>query len=163
MRQSIRIPFVLLLVALLAGIVFAEDSRFVFKDLTVNDKHNGIIWVRNANLGKQDIDGANELVKELNRKKYAGYEGWRLPTAGELESLVKYANDLGYNSSPKEPYKLFNEIGFYNVQGSAYWSSSTNIFMAFSGGAWGVNMDNGSTDYKNKTNPIYVWPVRAGI
>lgn len=160
MRQSIIISFELLFVALLAGIVFADDSRFVFKDLIVNDKHNSIIWIRNANLAKQDIDGANELLKDLNLKKYAGYEGWRLPTVGELESLVKYANDLGYSSSPKEPYKLFNEIGFYNVQGSAYWSSSTNIFMAFSGGAWGVNMDNGNTDYKNKTNLIYVWPVR---
>jgi hypothetical protein len=162
--KQVRLGFFgLLIIGLWAGAICADDGRFIFLDLTVKDNNTGLIWIRNGNLGRQSRDGANKLVEELNRNKYAGHEDWRLPTAKELESLVKYAKSLGYDRSPKGPYKLFNEMGFYDVQSSIYWSSSTSIFMTFSGGSWGVSMDNGSSDYNNKTNKINIWPVREDI
>ncbi|MCK9387970.1 MAG: DUF1566 domain-containing protein [Sulfuritalea sp.] len=163
MKQAMLKLVGALLAVLWVGAVFSDDSRFVLSDMTVKDKHTGLIWMRNANIGKQDKDGATELLKRLNREKYAGYEDWRLPTVEELESLVQYAADVGYSSYPKGPYNFFNQMGFYNVQAGGYWSSSTWIFMAFGGGGWGVSMDNGKTDDNNRANRLHVWPVREGI
>jgi hypothetical protein len=162
MKRATLIMVGPLLIGLWVGVVFADNSRFIFSDMTVKDKHTGLIWMRNANLGKHDRDGAAELVRELNREKYAGFDDWTIPSIEELESLVKYASDLGYNSYPKGPNKLFNEMGFYEVQAGLYWSSTIWIFMPFSGVAWGMKMDNGNTDQNNKANLLYVWPVRDG-
>lgn len=150
-----------LMVILWVGTAFA-DNRFVFSEKTVKDKRTGLIWTRDANLGKRDWNGAFELVKELNGKKYAGFKDWRLPSKDELETLATYAKGLGYdgNTDTRRPSILFNQMGFYDVQGVFYWSSSS--YAGNANDAWGVYMSDGGVASPNKTGDGYVWPVRGG-
>lgn len=77
-----------LFVALYAGSSIANDSRFIFSEKTVTDKQTGLIWTRNASLlGSSDWDNAFKQVKNINHKKYAGFNDWRLPSKVEMETL----------------------------------------------------------------------------
>lgn len=140
---------------------FADDNRFVFSQKTVTDKRTGLAWTRDANMGQRDWNGVFELVKMLNKKKYAGFNDWRLPSKEEVETLTSYARGSGYNSASdaRRPYRLFNKMGFHNVQNGHYWSSSTNVTDIEY--AWLLGMNNGYVENLSKQFPSYVWPVRG--
>jgi len=139
------------------------ESRFVLSDNVVIDNKTRLMWTRNANLGKRTWKETVNLVAELNRKKYAGFSDWRLPSIEELETLCDYAKTMGYdgNSSTRRPAQLLNLIGFHDVQASVYWSSTTNT-----GGtiyaAWYASMYDKSVRSAYTYGMGYVWPVRAG-
>ena len=154
-----------LLVAVMAMVysvaTFADDNRFVFSRKTVTDQRTGLTWTRDANIGMRDWNGAFELVKTLNKKNYAGFHDWRLPSKEEVETLAAYARECKYNSTSdaRRPYRLFNKMGFQNVQNGHYWSSSTVITDIEY--AWLLGMNNGYVENLSKQFPSYVWPVRG--
>ena len=154
-----------LLVAVMAMVysvaTFADDNRFVFSQKTVKDQRTGLTWTRDANIGMRDWNGAFELVKTLNKKNYAGFHDWRLPSKEEVETLAAYARGAGYNSASdaRRPYRLFNKMGFHNVKNDHYWSSSTVI--TDTDYAWLLGMNNGYVENLSKQFPSYVWPVRG--
>jgi hypothetical protein len=144
------------------AVVFSDDTRFVFSEKTVADTRTGLMWTRDADLGMRDWDGAFEMVKMINKKKYAGYGDWRLPGKEEVETLAAYAKASGYDgrSNARSPYRLFNRIGFRRVQDGHYWSSSTVVNDPEY--AWLLGMNNGFVENLSKQFPSYVWPVRGG-
>ena len=152
-----------LLVALCSGAAFADDSRFVFSEQTVKDKRTALVWTRNASLAKRNWDGAIEFVKELNQIKYAGYNDWRLSSKKDLDTLVTYADGAGYGrkSNPRYIYQLFNQMGFYDVRGNYYWSSSRDGNVI-----WAVDLSSGnwleSTEKSASLKYWDIWPVRGG-
>lgn len=151
-----------LLLVFMTGFAFADDSRFIFFDMTVKDTHSGLIWTRDAHLGKCNWNGAFDFVNELNRTKYAGYNDWRLPNKEQLMTLSTYAHSLEYNGidGTRTPAGLFNNIGFYKVVEDCYWSSSKDPFeIKF---AWCVYMGDGTLCNPNKYDQSYIWPVRTG-
>lgn len=131
-------------------------EKFSFFNLTVLDKETKLMWTRNANIEEKEIDFADavKLVENLNKRKYGGYSDWRLSSKEELETLVNFAKEQGYN----ENIHNFLNIGFKNVQANFYWSSNTDDL----GDAWNVDMHTGNTGFYSKDNYYYVWPVRAG-
>jgi hypothetical protein len=71
---------------------------------TIIDRATGLHWQRSGSelLSLYEIDS---YIKKLNDEKFAGYDGWRLPTTEELLSLMepeKQENDL-YISSMFDP------------------------------------------------------------
>ncbi len=151
-----------MLMSLWGGAVFAADDRFVVADQTVMDKITGLVWTKDANLGKRKWDGAFTLIKELNQKKYAGFADWRLPSKEELQALIVYANGLGYNDSDRAPYQLFNELGFTNVQADGYWSATPGPDYTMTKGAYLADMSSSQVANVAKGTSVYVWPVRVG-
>ena len=158
-RLLIFISMLVLVVGLSTGISFgADDKRFIFSDLTAQDKKTGLMWTRDANIAGEAMTWYNafKFIEKLNKQKYAGYSDWRLPTIKELETLTNYAKSQGDGVY----YELFNRIGFRNVQ-PGYWSSTSSVTHTAYG--WLVNMLGNSVPNGHKTSIyIYVWPVRAG-
>jgi hypothetical protein len=149
------------LLTLWVGTALADDTRFAFSNLTVKDKRTGLIWARDANLGGGDLNMAYDLLKELNIKNYAGFKDWRLPSLEELKSLLDFAKDLGFadwDSTTHRPYHLFNQMGFYDVQTSSYWSSTTDEKHPEMGS--GVGMEYGEVGLIRRSTLQRVWPVR---
>lgn len=155
------LTFVLMFIiasALLAGISYgADEERFILSDLVVKDKEAWLIWIRDANVAGKEMtwDDASKFVKKLNEQKYAGLQCWRFPTKEELLRLIAYAESQGHSARNVQINELLSNIGFKNVQGNLYWSSTP-----YAGSdVWVVYMSLGSVSGVSKTGFHYIWPV----
>ena len=105
-------------------------------DLTVSDRVTGLMWQRNG----IDIMSHRMLDKEivqLNKKRFAGYSDWRLPTMAEALSLMEREKNeqgqfLHQCFSAQQPFifvaALRNPGGYWFVdynQARVFWASGT--------------------------------------
>ncbi len=76
---------------------FIQNDYMDNRNGTVTDRATGLMWEQSGSQNYLTYDKAEEYIKDLNRKNFAGHSGWRLPTVEELISLVekeKQGNDL---------------------------------------------------------------------
>ena len=59
------------------------------KDGTITDEVTGLMWQKGGSPSPMTWMEAKTYVKELNTRKFAGYNDWRLPTVEELASLME--------------------------------------------------------------------------
>lgn len=120
-------------------------------DQCVTDSLTGLMWVRSPSTTPDTW--ANALTS-ANSLDLCGFTDWRLPNRNELRSLVNYG--LADNAG------ALNTLGFSNVQGSFYWTSSSYANPIV---AWVIRMTDGATSAAGsslKSQSLYIWPVRAG-
>ena len=118
-------------------------------DGTVSDLNSGLMW--------QQGDAQNSS-RRIWRKAVAycesltlgGYSDWRLPSRDELVSIV--------NAGRYDP--AIDTAYFSSCMAYYYWSGTTHA--SYTGHAWGVHFDVGSTYWDNKSNGSYVRCVRGG-
>ncbi|MCA1743271.1 MAG: DUF1566 domain-containing protein [Desulfonatronovibrio sp.] len=139
----------LALMLCLTGLVMsgeAQAQRFVDNgNGTVTDTQTGLMWTKDANpMGP--MDWYNAMVR-CGSFSISGIGGWRLPSKNELLALSD-AMQGGH------PFTGFGQLPYY------YWSSTTDANDADS--AWSVDMSYGDNWTANKTDTLYVWPVRSG-
>lgn len=103
---------------------------------TVIDENTGLMWQR-FGLDLCSIRNMKNKIEELNKKGFAGYHDWRMPTVDEALSLMEVkANEKGVYLHPcfsKEQPFIFTSAkrkptGYWFVdykQGKVYWSSGT--------------------------------------
>jgi hypothetical protein len=121
------------------------------------DNLTGLMWTKDANLPgigyawqtwQQALDYCNNLT-------FAGYSDWRLPNINELNSLINF--NERHNSA------WLDAQGFTNVQGSFYWSSSTDVGGGWTSCAFIVGIWDGEVPVTSKSDQYaFVWPVRGG-
>ena len=75
--------------------VFVDNN-----DGTVTDKATGLMWQRSGSSSSLENRGAKEYIKQLNRKQFAGYSDWRMPTVEELASLLAKSSESGVHIAP---------------------------------------------------------------
>ena len=104
--------------------------------LTVIDERTGIMW-QQAGLDLCSIRSMMRSIEQLNKKGFAGYHDWRMPTVEEAMSLMETTpNAKGVHLHPcfsKEQPFIFvaarrKPTGYWFVdyrQGKVYWSSGT--------------------------------------
>jgi uncharacterized caspase-like protein len=66
-----------------------ENSYQDNGDGTVTDRRTGLMWQKDGSPGVVDWNEAGAYVETLNRDRFAGHAGWRLPTVEELASLME--------------------------------------------------------------------------
>ena len=140
---------ILAMAAIVSGPVTASE-RFVDNgDGTVLDTETGLAWTQDANMaGQLSWDEAVTCCEGLGN-------GWRLPTLGELETLL----DMVALEAPMLPAKH----PFVNAQSAEYWTISTYEEDGTSY-AWYVDIvDPALSDYQHKDVVYYVWPVREDL
>jgi len=92
------------------------SNIFMDNGNTVSDRATGLIWQKSGSPELVNRKNALEYICELNRRKFAGYSDWRLPTLKELASLIE---------SSMKNRDLFIEPVFHGLQKSC-WSVDTN-------------------------------------
>lgn len=131
-------------------------------DGTVTDVQTGLQWMR-FSLGQEWKGGicvgkaetytwqqALDAAAALNRRGgYANYRDWRVPTIGELETLIDSSGSL-----------TINQLAFPNTPRYWYWSSS--VYAYFPGNVWLVNFYDGYVGAYSKAFDNHVRLVRGG-
>ena len=114
-------------------------------DEIIIDHATGLLWQFSGSDYSLDRQGADSYIDELNTKKHAGYDQWRLPSVNELLSLIYESTSLESHCAPQyfEPTKKW----FWSCD----WRSKTT--------AWYVNMDMGFTGWQDSHCYCYVRAV----
>ena len=61
----------------------------------VIDEETNLMWQRSGTTYKIESGDAENCIKELNKKGYAGFNDWRLPTLEEAMSLIERQKQNG--------------------------------------------------------------------
>lgn len=61
----------------------------------VFDSVNGLVWTRQQNPVRMNLERSQEWIASLNRIAYGGIRSWRLPTAEEAASLLRAPGGSG--------------------------------------------------------------------
>lgn len=112
----------------------------------IKDNVTGLIWegktasgpragsnVNHTNRGDSSVGDASAYVNAVNDASLCGANDWRLPTAGELQTLVDYGRP--------HPGPTIDTTWFTHTVSASYWSSSGNV--GGTDGAWTVNFQTG--------------------
>jgi hypothetical protein len=79
------------------------DNQYVNNsDGTVSDLTTGLMWAASYEI-KENILEARQYVEQINKKKFAGYSDWRIPTLDEVASLLE-TKAAGKLDSGRESY-----------------------------------------------------------
>jgi len=116
-------------------------------DGTVTDNVTGLVWQKTGDNATRTWYVAWDYCTD-NDEALPG-TGWRLPSAGELMSIVYYST---YDSA-------INDIAFPGTNPSYYWSATTRT--SNSGSAWSVNFRNGEVYSYDRSDPLYVRCARG--
>jgi Protein of unknown function (DUF1566)/Collagen triple helix repeat (20 copies) len=166
----------------IAGGTLACQPRFVDNsDQTVTDNNTGLMWEKKSAAGSGDVHQVNNVytwsattppdatgtlythfLQTLNGLNFtggapcfAGHCDWRIPSTGELRSILS-ATERGCTSSP-----CIDPV-FGPTQAFPYWSSSSVASSPGGAGVWVVGFADGSVGSSNKFNAFYARAVRGG-
>ena len=125
----------------------------------VIDRLTGILWTEDATTPgppacapgvAKTWPAAFAYVACLNSNKYLGYQNWRLPSRGELFSIVDYQQSAPAPSVYTHGFSYTQAFYGYNV-----WFSSGDGITSYADLSLGVSC------YADGAKPFHVWPVRS--
>jgi ankyrin repeat protein len=112
----------------------------------VQDYNTNLMWHQSGSISNMKWEEANKWVDDLNKREYAGYNDWRLPTLEEAASLLE---------SSENNDNLYIEPVFNSTQ-SLIWTGDS----FGTRGAWNVNFTTGGVIWRFTNLKLYVRPVR---
>ncbi len=65
------------------------EAKTLSGDQVVEDHATGLMWQQGGSAGRMTFEEAKKYVADINARKLAGFDNWRLPTIEELISLVE--------------------------------------------------------------------------
>lgn len=122
-------------------------NEYEDKGEVILDHATGLMWQKSGSEDYLTYKAAQEYVDKPNRKKFAGYGDWRLPTIPELMSLLE----------PKEQSNGLYINPLFNRNQLWCWSCDKRSSSA----AWSVDFGDGYVDWHYVYNEGYVRVVRA--
>jgi hypothetical protein len=118
----------------------------------VVDNETGLMWpARDSNAKRVTHADAQKTVDSLNGAKLGGFSDWRLPTIGELLSLVDYTK---FNPAIDTDF-------FLKVDTDSWYWTGTPAAYSPEACAWIVNFYGGNSGWGYRGIRFYVRAVRS--
>jgi len=76
------------------------SQKSISGDKVVVDSATGLMWHQSDSRKYMNYKKAKKWISKLNRKDYAGYHDWRLPTVEEADSLLESSKRNGLYIAP---------------------------------------------------------------
>ncbi|GFK93534.1 Serine/threonine-protein kinase PrkC [Fundidesulfovibrio magnetotacticus] len=112
----------------------------------VHDAATGLDWQTGGSPYAQDWHEAHAYARHLHQTSYAGRDGWRLPTAQELASLL----------TPPARFAEHCETPPFDPAQRLLWSADRRTFTQ----AWFADLELGALSWADTTCPRHVRAVR---
>jgi hypothetical protein len=125
------------------------EVKTIGGDKVVLDHATGLMWHQSGSEGFLVYEKAKQWVNELNRRGYAGYRDWRLPTLEEGASLLERT---------KMNDDLYIDLLFSEKQ---RWIWTSDTVSGVSSQVWGVLFFSGYVNRNLIGTRISVRPVRS--
>ncbi|MDR4505622.1 MAG: DUF1566 domain-containing protein [Candidatus Scalindua sp.] len=122
-------------------------EKTIMGDKVVIEATTGLMWHQSGSENNTKWENAKKWVQELNRKGYAGYQDWRLPTVDEAVSLLE--SDRKSNNLYIAPIFDKNQLYIWTGDG----------FLEYS--AWVISFRSALVTWSDSTYRNYVRPVRT--
>jgi|TARA_B100002003_G_C14118993_1_gene538171 serine/threonine-protein kinase len=122
------------------------EKKSINEDTVVIDNATGLVWYQSSSKNYLTYKEAEEWLENLNKKGYAGYHDWRLPTLEEAVSILE----------PSKSNDLYIDPIFDNKE----WYIWTGDKLG-SGAAWRVHLNAGAVDWDEFSSMFGVLPVRS--
>jgi hypothetical protein len=117
----------------------------------VIDKTSGLMWQQGGSSDRILYREAEKRIKELNAKRYAGFNDWRLPTLEEAMSLMEPEKKNG---------NIYIDPVFDKTQ---RWIWTSDPISGSSDRFWVIDFDDGECySYASANFSYYVRAVRSG-
>lgn len=117
----------------------------------ITDHASGLMWQQGGSANFMSFENAKEWLKELNQKRYAGFNNWRLPTLEEAMSLMQpKRNKADQHINAK----------FDNMQGSLKWIWTSDLIKG-ENRPWIVGFELGKCYHGPFAFFVYVRAVRS--
>lgn len=113
----------------------------------VIDFASGLIWQQSGSREQWNYENARKYIVDLNRDKFAGHSGWRLPTLEEALSLMEAEQKQG---------GLYIDPVFDSTQNWIWTGDHANMFEA-----WQVNFLDGYCFLGHINDRFYARAVRS--
>jgi hypothetical protein len=124
-----------------------HDFELQQNGLVVFDDATGLMWQQSGSQEYMNYSKAENYIRDLNNKRFAGFTDWRLPTLEEAMSLME----------PEKHGELYLDAIFDHKQ---TWIWTADKFSASA--AWVVNFYYGHCYHYDVYNYSYVRAVRGG-
>ncbi len=120
------------------------EEKCINGDKVVIDHATGLMWHQSGSSNYMSWNSAKDWIRDLNRRGYAGYQDWRLPTLEEAVSLLEASrkNDIYIDT-------------VFNNEQWGIWTGDRHD----SGGTWSVYFSLGNVRWRVKNR--YARPVRS--
>lgn len=129
-------------------------SMILKGDKVVLDGATGLMWQQSGSLNLVTWEKAKAFIEVLNKKHYAGYLDWRLPTIEELASLLEYTEKNG---------NLYIDPAFDPTQIWCWSADQVRVTQqaASTRAVWSAYFALGFVSNGLLSNPLYVRAVRS--
>ncbi len=121
------------------------ETKIIDDEKVVIDHATGLMWQQSGSYDYMSRKEVKKWLRGLNRKGYAGYTDWRVPTIEEASSLLEASEKNG---------NLYIDTVFDEKQRWLWTGDSCS-----SGGMWRVYLDDGYVDWGD-VSLLFVRPVR---
>ena len=121
------------------------ETKIIADEKVVIDHATGLMWQQSGSYDYMKRKEVKKWLRGLNRKGYAGYNDWRIPTVEEASSLLEASEKNG---------NLYIDTVFDKKQ-RWLWTGDR----CSSGGMWRVYFDDGYVDWGD-VSFLFVRPVR---
>ncbi len=121
------------------------EAKTIGDNKVVIDHATGLMWHQSGSYEYMKRKEIKKWIRGLNRKGYAGYNDWRVPTVEEATSLLE---------SSEKNSGLYIDTVFDKKQRWIWTGDSCS-----SGGMWRIYFDDGYVDWGD-VSLLFVRPVR---
>lgn len=131
-----------------SGTGIRHNYEVIERDSIIIDKATGLTWQQFGSQQSMTFQKSKVYVDRLNRTRFAGFDGWRLPTLEEAMSLM-------------EPEQLHGELYIqpvFDKKQAQIWTMNLNSPSRI----WAVSFDIGYCFRANSDSDNYVRAVRSG-
>ena len=127
--------------------------------LVWEDEDTGLIWQVYIKYKRYEWKDIQKCANKLNKKKYGGFNDWRVPTINELKTLIIKEPYENSESSSGEIYIKEPLLESMNMKYQWFWSSTEEE--KDSSQAWAVVFNSGNDRWSTKSSSDYVRCVRG--